>query len=171
MSKSVTFRILDEDGGTVVIRDGIRVAFNERGGVTVYTNGDVRVKPAVNDTARPPAKAAPQVGDTMEDGTIYAGISPDTGKSMYTTPTDAPLRMQWRKAMDYAAGLDTHGHKDWRVPSAGELKVLFNNRAAIGGFERGWGRAVIGRSEYTLYARTSGSVTASRTTTATATIW
>ena len=26
------------------------------------------------------------------------------------------------------------GHDDWRVPSKGELKELFNNRAAIGGF-------------------------------------
>ena len=27
----------------------------------------------------------------MPDGSIYAGVSPDTGKPMYTTPKDAPL--------------------------------------------------------------------------------
>ena len=30
-------------------------------------------------------------GEKMPDGTIYAGISPATGKPMYTTPSDAPL--------------------------------------------------------------------------------
>jgi hypothetical protein len=29
-----------------------------------------------------------QVGEAMEDGTIYAGISPDTGKPLYATPKD-----------------------------------------------------------------------------------
>ena len=37
--------------------------------------------------------------------------------------------------MEYAAKLDAHGHQDWRVPTKGELKVLYNNRAAIGGFD------------------------------------
>jgi hypothetical protein len=36
--------------------------------------------------------------------------------------------------MNYAAKLDAHGHRDWRLPTKGELNVLFNNRAAIGGF-------------------------------------
>ncbi len=53
---------------------------------------------------------------------------------MYTTPDDAPLKMKWSDAMFYAAGLNAHQHKDWRVPTSGELNVLFNNQAAIGGF-------------------------------------
>lgn len=73
-------------------------------------------------------------GDRMDDGTIYAGISPDTGKKMYTTPADATLTMKWRDAMEYATKLDAHGHKDWRVRTKNELNVQFNNRAAIGGF-------------------------------------
>ena len=72
----------------------------------------------------------------MPDGTIYAGISPDTGKAMYTTPQDAPLTMKWKTAMDYAESLNAHGHQDWRVPTKAELNVLFNNRAAIGGFDK-----------------------------------
>jgi hypothetical protein len=36
----------------------------------------------------------------------------------------------------HAATLNAHGHKDWRLPTKVELDVLFNNRAAIGGFER-----------------------------------
>ena len=76
----------------------------------------------------------PPIGTIMPDGTIYAGMSPGTGKPMYTTPGDAPLTMKWQEAMDYAAKLDAHGYKDWRLPTKGELNVLFNNRAAIGGF-------------------------------------
>ena len=43
-------------------------------------------------------------------------------------------RMTFNEAADYAAKLDAHGLHDWRVPTKGELNVLFNNRAAIGGF-------------------------------------
>src|SRR5262245_46021586 len=67
-------------------------------------------------------------GDRMPDGTIYAGVSPDIGRAMYTTPADAPLTMKWKKAMDYAAGLDAHGREDWRVPTNAELNVLWENR-------------------------------------------
>jgi hypothetical protein len=77
----------------------------------------------------------PKVGDKMPDGTIYAGISPDTDKPMYATPADATLTMKFNDAQEYADKLDAHGHKDWRVPTEDELNVLFNNRAAIGGFD------------------------------------
>ena len=80
-----------------------------------------------------PSIADPKVGDRMLDGTVYAGDSPDTGKPMYATPTDASL-MKWKEAMDYTATLNAYGHQDWRLPTKGELNVLFNNRAAIGGF-------------------------------------
>jgi hypothetical protein len=71
----------------------------------------------------------------MPDGTVYAGVSPDTGKAMYTTAADAPATCIFNEAQKYASQLDAHGHRDWRVPTRGELNVLFRNRAAIGGFE------------------------------------
>jgi Protein of unknown function (DUF1566) len=77
----------------------------------------------------------PKIGEKMPDGTVFAGISPDTNKPMYTTPADAPLTMTFNDAQKYAATLDAHGHKDWCVPTPAELKVLFNNQAAIGGFD------------------------------------
>jgi hypothetical protein len=77
--------------------------------------------------------AEPQVGDKMPDGSLYAGISPDTNKPMYAMPADAPLTMTFNEAQDYAAELDAHGHHDWRVPTNAELNLMFNNRAAIGG--------------------------------------
>jgi Protein of unknown function (DUF1566) len=90
-------------------------------------------------------------GERMADGTVYAGISPDTKRPMYTTPADG-LSRRWLRtprlfytfaqARKYAEELDAHGHKDWRVPTRAELKVLFSNRAVIGGFnETGLGDA------------------------------
>jgi hypothetical protein len=73
-------------------------------------------------------------GDKMLDGTVYVGTSPDTAKPMYAMPADAGLTMTFNQAKEYAAKLDAHGHKDWRVPTESELDALFNNRAAIGGF-------------------------------------
>jgi hypothetical protein len=76
----------------------------------------------------------------MPDGTICAGISPDTGKPMYTTDADASATMTFNEAKEYAAKLnlqdldDTGQRKGWHLPTRDELKVLFNNRAAIGGF-------------------------------------
>jgi hypothetical protein len=98
------------------------------------------ISPIVSDTLQaggqveaPPAE--PKIGDMMPDKTIYAGISPETNQAMYTTPRDAPLTMTFNKAKKYAAKLDAHGHQDWRVPTKNELRVLYNSRAAIGGFE------------------------------------
>jgi len=85
------------------------------------------------DYVAPPPRD-PEVGEAMPDGTVYAGVSPDTGQAMFATPSDAPEPMKWNEALKYAKDLDAHGHQDWRVPTKDELNVLFNNRAAIGGF-------------------------------------
>jgi cytochrome c peroxidase len=68
------------------------------------------------------------VGDRMEDGTIYAGVSPDTGRNIFVTPKDAPSILKWKTAMTYAAGLDANGHKDWKLPTRAELNLLYQNR-------------------------------------------
>jgi len=74
-------------------------------------------------------KAAPKIGDEMADGTIYAGISPDTNTPMYATPKDAPWPYYtFNEAAEYAKKLDAHGHHDFRVPSQSELDVLYQNR-------------------------------------------
>ncbi len=72
------------------------------------------------------------------------GISPDTGEAMYTTRRDTGPPLTWQEARAFASRLDAPGHQDWRVPTNDELNVLFENRAAIGGFNisgsypRGW---------------------------------
>ena len=70
----------------------------------------------------------PCIGAIMPDGTVYAGISPDSRKTMYVTPTDAPLTYNFEEAQKYAAHLDAHSYCDWRIPTKDELRVLFKNR-------------------------------------------
>ena len=76
----------------------------------------------------------PAAGGRMADGTVYAGISPDTGHKLYTTPADAPGVYTWSQAIDYCRTLSAFGHEDWHMPSLGELAVQFANRTDIGGF-------------------------------------
>lgn len=82
-------------------------------------------------------KTEPSPGDRMPDGSVYAGVSPDTGKPMYAMPADVSLTMTFNEAAEYTKITNhqkAYGHDDWRVPTKHELNVLFNNRAAIGGF-------------------------------------
>jgi hypothetical protein len=46
-----------------------------------------------------------RIGDKIPDGTIYAGVSPDTGNAIYTTPAK-PLAYTFNKAKKYARKLD-----------------------------------------------------------------
>ena len=80
-------------------------------------------------------------GEKMPDGTIYAGKSPHSGKRLFTTAADAPPLMTFENAVPLHKNSEMHGHKDWRLPTPEELKMLFNNRAEIGEFttERGHG--------------------------------
>lgn len=100
------------------------------------------LRTVTGEAAKPKVPAnsnkAPAPGDKMDDGTIFAGVSPDTGKPMYAMAAAAPLTYTFNEAQKYAQGMNAqkpHGHDDWHVPTKGELNVLFNNRAAIGGFD------------------------------------
>jgi hypothetical protein len=84
------------------------------------------------DTGKPSyIKAA---GGRMPDGTVYAGMSPDSNRSLYTTAEDAPGSYTWTEAVEYCQSLSIAGHQDWHMPTIGELAVQFKNRAEIGGF-------------------------------------
>jgi Protein of unknown function (DUF1566) len=138
---------LGTDRSAIVLLSGIKIPVAvsyEDLEQKIYTPSFRTVGPVLDlrdvtgEVAKPKIPAntnqVPAPGDTMPDRTIFAGISPDTDKPMYATPADAPLTMKFNEAKGYAAKLEAHGHKDWRVPTKAELNVLFNNRAAIGGF-------------------------------------
>jgi hypothetical protein len=138
---------IDPDHSALVMRSGaeIPVALSYKDLEQKIYSPNIRTDDSVLDlrdltgeVAKPKIPAntnqIPAAGDRMPDGTVFAGISPDTNKPMYATPADASLTMKFNEAQEYAAKLDAHNHKDWRVPTQAELNVLFNNRAAIGGF-------------------------------------
>ncbi len=131
-AKEISF--IENASDVTLTVNGVRVEIHNDGSILAYTNGTVKVCPVANDDGNGRSPAEPKIGDKMLDGTIFAGISPETNKPMYATPADALLTMEFNHATDYAAKLDAHGHRDWRVPTKNELNILFNNRAAIGGF-------------------------------------
>jgi hypothetical protein len=75
-----------------------------------------------------PASARLKVGDKLPDGTIYAGLSPDTQRPMYAAAADASLAMDFNAAAEYASKSEAHDHKDWRVPTKEELNLLYQNK-------------------------------------------
>ena len=74
----------------------------------------------------------PRIGAIQPDRTLFAGISPDTGKPMFVQPRDMPRRMNWNRAAQGAQIFEGYRHNDWRLPTRNELKVLFENAAALG---------------------------------------
>jgi hypothetical protein len=93
---------------------------------------DKEQRDAWNDRVRKMKEAAREKvpGDVMEDGSVFAGISPTTGKKMFVMPRDH-LYSSFNAAAQYARKLNdekTLGHSDWRLPTKAELQVLYDNR-------------------------------------------
>jgi hypothetical protein len=80
------------------------------------------------------AQAKP--GDRMPDGTVYVGISPNSGRPLYAMPADLPGYHDWQGAQTAATAQTFAGHTDWRLPTKQELNMLYCLREAIGGFKR-----------------------------------
>ena len=74
-----------------------------------------------------------EVGAQMDDGSIYAGISPDTNERMYAVPAD--IEGDFNQAAKRAQELSQESGKVYRVPSEAEMEVLYSNCTAIGGFK------------------------------------
>jgi len=74
---------------------------------------------------------APEIGTVMADKTIYAGLSPQTGRMLFVLPEDESRLMDYQSALD-GAGINNRtchlGHSDWRLPTLSELHVIFINR-------------------------------------------
>lgn len=68
-----------------------------------------------------------KIGDVMEDGAIYAGISPTTGERMYAAPADT-LSKTFNEAVEGAETFAVGGRRGFRVPDNAELQVLYENR-------------------------------------------
>ncbi len=75
-----------------------------------------------------------KIGMIMPDGTIYAGISPDTKKPYYTTKEDVDEFMPFFKARELCMRLSQYDNGSWRLPTTNELDDLYAHRQDIGGF-------------------------------------
>jgi len=102
------------------------------------------------------ARNNPAPGHRRTDGSVAAGLSPETRKPFFTTPADAPGLYSWNSANSYCEALETGGHRDWRVPAKSELNELFNNRVAIGGFNASGSYDASWYWSSTLFAREAG---------------
>jgi hypothetical protein len=104
------------------------------------------------------------IGDIMSDGTIFAGMLPETNKPLYALPEDASLKLTFNKAAEYAAQLNQQnafGHNDWRVPTDTELNLLYQNKdkgALMGSFNQnvyyqtGWYRSSTKNPDLAVFA-------------------
>lgn len=80
-----------------------------------------------------------EIGSPMPDGTVYAGISPDTNRPIYAEPEDFAIKLTWDQATQYAAKTSVRGHARgaFRLPTKSELSIIFERRAALGKFGGG----------------------------------
>lgn len=73
-------------------------------------------------------------GHVCEDGSVYVGFSPDTGRELYAMPaTNEYLVSFQEKESKYIDKLNAEkrcGHDDWRAPTKGELNLMFEARNA-----------------------------------------
>jgi hypothetical protein len=122
---------LSRDGGISISADFNTVVLNgatiERapdGHLVISAPGTVITKPGPANESAAKGKTAPEIGDEVADGTIYAGISPDTHKPMYARPNDESGTYSFNEAAKHAKNIDDGFH----VPTKNELNVLYENR-------------------------------------------
>jgi len=108
---------LGRDEEVVIRKGGAKVAFHADGTIEVFSDSAVKTHPANKDE-----KAPLEIGDVLEDGTVYGGVSPTTGQPMYVAPADAPLAMSFNEAAQYAS------QQGFRVPDMAEFAVLAANK-------------------------------------------
>src|SRR6478735_3107672 len=85
------------------LRDFIKAP---RAGSGIYIGNDNPME--VGGGPGPATKTEMAVGTVMKDGTIFAGVSPDTGRKMYVTAQDAPLTYIFNDAADFAMSPAAH---------------------------------------------------------------
>ncbi|ADZ69112.1 DUF1566 domain-containing protein [Polymorphum gilvum] len=82
----------------------------------------------------------PKPGDIMLDGSVYVGVSPDTGLALFAMPYDVSGSHTWPEARDLAAQQAHGGHENWRLPTLAELTLLhrLQEDGVIGGLTEWW---------------------------------
>lgn len=73
-----------------------------------------------------------QIGDRLQDGSIFCGVSPHTNEPFYAAQSDVQDMFTWIDAVNFARRLGN----GWRLPSMEEMSVLYAHREVIGGFQQ-----------------------------------
>lgn len=114
------------------VDDSVLIQLQEPGVIVMLGSKDegTTITRATGESSVPKAGAViSNVGDKMPDGTVFAGVSPSTGRPLYVLPADAPLKMKFKDAVAYAAqASDGNGRKGFRLPTRNELYLLYQNR-------------------------------------------
>ena len=79
-------------------------------------------------SAKVNSSSSSNIGQTMPDGSIYAGLSPDTGKPFYAAASDENSTMSFGKAFKGAGNKSEDTGESWRLPSYRELLMLYQNK-------------------------------------------
>ena len=95
------------------------------------------------------AKKEVNLGQKMQDGSVYAGLTADGKQEIYAMPRDLFMTMTFNDAASCVKELNADnalGHNDWQIPALeilrvlkriqnkGSLKETFNTTSSGGGF-------------------------------------
>jgi hypothetical protein len=96
----------------------------------------------------------PRIGAPMEgQGGIFAGLVRGEGDApdyLLILGPEYDGELPWQKAMDWAAGIEVDGYKDFSLPNRNEQAVLFGNLRDQ--FQRDWYWSNTQHAEYADYA-------------------
>ena len=111
------------------------IILNEKGVLTEYDRNGKPVEIALDPTTETNFRVmgsfskAARPGQVMQDGTIYAGVSPLNLVPAFFAAKDAPELMDWDEAEKFADNCKDHGYTDWALPRTKDLsRAITSNR-------------------------------------------
>ncbi len=87
---------------------------------------------AIAAAAAAEKEAHPEIGDQMQDGSVYAGLTEDGTQKIFAMPKDIGVTMIFNDAAQRVAQLNADealGHNDWQIPVLENLRILQKNQA------------------------------------------
>jgi hypothetical protein len=122
-NKAVT--ILKDNSDAVLVAYGTEVHIHPDG-----TVGAPHLAPPANDTAVADAQVALVLGQKMPDGSVFAGLTPDSKQLIYAMPEDLVTRT-FNDAAERIKSLNAgnaYGQNDWQIGSLDVMRVLQKNQ-------------------------------------------
>lgn len=115
---SKSFKI--NDNGFSV--NGVKVELSHGGGFTVHADGEIRIRPDVTL----------EIGEEMEDGSVFVGLTTDGEHQIFVMPEDISLRGSFNQAREAVRRLNADkkanlGHDDWQIGSAEIMQIVRKN--------------------------------------------